>query len=142
MDTQATGQKAITDMNQLLAYIQNLEQQIRGLQNASTTATTTAPTMTTTRTTEPAKPPNFGGKSGESIDTWIFRIDQQFLLDPATDGKKVLIAATYLTDNTATWWRHVYEENAQRSVVWSWNDFKNNIKTQFKPLDAEKTAQN
>ena len=137
MDTQATGQKAITDMNQLLAYIQNLEQQIRGLQNASTTATTT-----TARTTEPAKPPNFGGKSGESIDTWIFRIDQQFLLDPATDEKKVLIAVTYLTDNAATWWRHVYEENAQRSVVWSWNDFKNNIKTQFKPLDAEKIAQN
>ena len=111
------------DPNQLLAYIQGLELQIRGLQNQSTNRPS--------RELEPSKPQAFGGRLGESIDTWIFNVEQYFLLVQVTDDKKIPFAASYLTENAATWWRHVYDENQRGQTTWNWTDFTLNIRTQF-----------
>jgi len=47
-----------------------------------------------------------------------------------------------LTENAATWWRHVYDENTRLRRNWQWTDFIHNLREQFRPIDIERAARN
>ena len=94
---------------QLLAYVQQLEGQIQELQ-AIVPQIPQAPAPNPNAGPKPSKPPNFGGKVNESVDSWIFFVDQYRLIVPMPDERFIPFAASFLTDHAATWWRHIYME--------------------------------
>ena len=125
------------DNDELWSYVRQLERKLKNLETRELREM-----ITKTKTPKPAKPPTFGGKTGESIDTWIFHIEQYFKLVILENDKRILFAASYLTENAVTWWRYTYMENARQKAVWNWEDFVENIRSQFRPISAEKTARN
>lgn len=128
----------VISMPQLLEYIQQMKKQMKELERKASLT----PQPDKIDLPKPAKPSTFGGKSGESIDTWIFSIEQYFKLMQAPTDTRILLAASYLVDNAATWWRYVSIENERKNVTWSWNDFVEGLRTQFRPISAEKVARN
>jgi hypothetical protein len=65
------------------------------------------------------------------VDTWIFSVEQYMKLVQVPTDTQTLLAASYLVDNAATWWRYVSIENERTGIVWSWNDFTEGLRTQF-----------
>lgn len=116
------------NVQQLLTIIANLQNQVIEMKNQQ------VPPV------KIAKPPTYSGKINESIDTWIFRIEQYFLAVPMMDNRKIPFAASFLTDSAATWWRHMYEDPSLKGTSWSWDDFKSHLRMQFRPIDAERLA--
>jgi hypothetical protein len=133
--TPMTFHEPPTDSDELWNYVRQLEKKLKNLETKEpkgTPAKNEGP--------KPAKPPTFGGKIGESVDTWIFHLEQYFLLVTLEPEKRIPFAASYLTDNAATWWRYVFLENERKRATWTWNDFVKNLRIQFRPISAEKTA--
>jgi hypothetical protein len=128
---QPTNAQQVWTQDQLLGYVMALEQQLRNLKAQEPTATL-----------KPANPPTFGGRTGESIDTWIFKVEQYATLSPIPVEKQIPFAASYLTDNAATWWRYTFTELEKKGEVWQWVDFTRHIRTQFRPISTEKAARN
>src|SRR4051795_3571325 len=87
--------------NDLLQVIEELRAQIIALQGQGSTH----PLEIRLKL---AKPKTFGGKSNESVDTWIFQVEQYFRITESPEDKKIPFAASFLTDHAATWWRHQY----------------------------------
>ena len=116
----------MTSVAQLLEYMQQMKHQIKLLEKK---ATNTPPEKIDLP--KPAKPSTFGGKTGESVDTWIFTIEQYFRLVKAPAETQILLAASYLIDNAATWWRYVSIENEHLGTTWTWSDFTSGLQLQF-----------
>jgi phenylacetate-coenzyme A ligase PaaK-like adenylate-forming protein len=89
-----------------------------------------------------AKLPTFAGRSNEDIDTWLFLVHQYALTHGLEDGEKIPFAASYLTDQAATWWRYTVHANTGTNTTWTWTwtNFYHGIRAQFRPISAEKTA--
>jgi Ty3 transposon capsid-like protein/Zinc knuckle len=129
--SQPTNVQRAWTQDQMLGYMMALEQQLQNLKAKDQLATP-----------KPAPPSTFGGKIGESIDTWIFKIEQYATLNPMPVEKQIPFAASYLTDNAATWWRYTFTELEKKNEEWQWIDFTRHIRAQFRPISTEKAARN
>jgi hypothetical protein len=127
----------MTSVAQLLEYMQGIKKQMRELEQRNAVPTSEKPDLP-----KPAKPSTFSGKTGESVDTWIFTIEQYFKLVQVPTETRILLAASYLVDNAATWWRYASIENERSNIEWTWNDFIGGLRAQFRPISAEKVARN
>ena len=59
----------------------------------------------TTRTYKPQKPDAFHGRRNESVDVWIFKMEEYFRLCKLTDPKEQAdYGASFFKDNAAVWW--------------------------------------
>src|SRR4051812_9783675 len=131
-------QTEMTSVAQLLEAMQQMKKQMRELEHK------TKGTLPIEKADlpKPAKPSTFSRKTGESIDTWIFTIEQYFRLVSTPAETQTLLAASYLVDNAATWWRYVSIENERLRITWTWKEFTEGLRTQFRPIAAEKVARN
>ena len=122
---------------QLLEQIQQMSHQIKQLERRTNNNQTEKSDVP-----KPAKPVTFSGKTGTAVDTWIFGIEQYFRLVPASSEQQILLAASYLVDDAATWWRYVSIENEKTGTTWRWKDFVEGLRKQFRPVAAERIARN
>src|SRR3954451_21883080 len=53
---------------------------------------------------KPDHPPPFVGKKGESLEAWIFQMEQYCKLLPVPDLSRVTFTATFLKENAALWY--------------------------------------
>ena len=91
-----------------------------------------------------SKPKVFNGKFGVDPAVWMYYIELYYDITGVTeDNKKIMIAATYLVDRAATWWRNV-AENAKASGITpcngSWSVFKERLIQTFRPVNHVKLA--
>jgi hypothetical protein len=119
-----------------VAIITTLQTQIQELQARLAQV---AP-VTTSSNVKPSKPEPFTGKRGESIDAWIFQVEQYMFISKVEESQRIMLAASFLKEHAALWWRNVYQENAQNGTTWTWHDFALNLRTQFRPVNATKLA--
>jgi Retrotransposon gag protein len=85
------------------------------------------------------KPPMFHGRPGESVEDWIFALEQYFSVVPIRPGRQILFAASYLQGSAATWWRQRFELNTPSSAI-TWDVFTAGLRAQFRPINAAKLA--
>jgi hypothetical protein len=125
------------DPAQLLAYIQQLQHEIQGLNNRVPAVPNPAPPRV--EAPKPAKPPTFGGKLNESIDSWIFHIEQYNLVVGMNDNHLIPFAASYLSEFAAIWWRHTYleQQRLHPGEAWTWEIFKVQLRAHFRPITSE-----
>ena len=125
------------DAGQLFAYIQRLEGQIQALQ-----AHPPAPIPNPNAGPKPLKPPPFGGKLNESVDSWIFQVEQYNLVVPMATDRLIPFAASYLTEHAAIWWRHTFlkQERLNPGAAWQWDDFTTRLREQFRPITSEQAG--
>jgi Retrotransposon gag protein/Zinc knuckle len=117
------------DIARLLSTVVDLQAQVLLLQQPRASS---AP--------KPVKPPLYSGKISQPVDTWLFQMEQYFLATAVEPQRRIPFAASFLTDNAAIWWRHMFQKMAQTTVTWSWENFKSNLRQQFRPVDAERLA--
>jgi hypothetical protein len=90
---------------------------------------------------KPATPKSYSGDKGGDPEVWLFQYEQCARFYNLTDAQKVDHAATYLEGAAATWWRSVAlasdRSGASRPT---WNSFKAQLITLFKPVNASKVA--
>jgi hypothetical protein len=53
---------------------------------------------------KPDRPSPFNGKKSESLEAWIFQMQQYCDLAPVPDNEHIRFAATFLKDQAALWW--------------------------------------
>ena len=53
---------------------------------------------------KPAKPDTFTGKRGESLDSWLFQVEQYMDLCQLQQATRVQYTTTLLKDNAMVWW--------------------------------------
>ena len=85
------------------------------------------------------KPYSYDGK--DNPDSWIFDMETYFKLNNAPAGEySVLLASTYLISDAQLWWRLHCQEfpPGHHSRITEWEDFINNLRLNFKPLNFEK----
>jgi Ty3 transposon capsid-like protein/Zinc knuckle len=135
---QPQPQPQVVDPAQLLAYVQQLEIRLRGLADR-VPANPPPPRLDAPK---PAKPPTFGGRVNESIDTWLFNIEQYNLVVPMEPRHLIPFAASFLTEHTATWWRHTYieQQRLRPGAQWTWENFKEGLLEQFRPVTSEQSG--
>jgi hypothetical protein len=97
------------------------------------------PPVITTIPVKPSKPVPFAGKKGESVEAWVFQIEQYFRLCQLKDETtRAAYAVSYLKDNAALWWRSV--SNGAGDATKEWRALKTELIAQFKPTNANKLA--
>jgi hypothetical protein len=92
---------------------------------------------------KPDRPPPFSGKKGESLEAWIFQMEQYCELLPVLVPSRVPFAATFLKENAALWYRAY-----SRDFVWHgvhanpppWHDFTAALRQQFIPVNVSTNA--
>ena len=90
---------------------------------------------------KPPKPDCFRG--GRKVASWLFGLEQYFLVMGAvSDESKVLFAGTLLLDTAADWWRGVSKAitNGLQAPISSWPEFKARLTAHFQPVNEEDFA--
>lgn len=89
----------------------------------------------------PAAPRSYSGDKGGDPEVWLFQYEQCARLYNLTEAEKVDYAATYLEGAAATWWRSVaLASDRSRTPRPTWDSFKAQLITLFKPVNASKVA--
>jgi hypothetical protein len=90
---------------------------------------------------KPATPRSYSGDKGGDPEVWLFQYEQCARLYNLTDAQKVDHAATYLEGAAATWWRSVALASDRSGTPRpTWDSFKAQLITLFKPVNASKVA--
>jgi Retrotransposon gag protein len=131
-------------VQQLQAQVQQQQQQIQA--QAQTQAQTPAVLVgdAAMHTIKPAKPPSFAGERKESIDSWLFQLEQHFALTNLPAERQAVFAASFFKDNAVLWWRsfvgaRLAANNNQATLI-TWDEFTTATRAQFRPINAERVA--
>ena len=87
---------------------------------------------------KPDQLPPFHGKRSESLEAWIFQMQQYCNLLPVPVENCIPFAATFFKDNAALWWRSYY-----MSIDWNgadlpnWDGFLEALRLQFVPVNTQ-----
>src|SRR3954451_22066843 len=111
---------------------------LRHLQERLATMQAALDQLSTPDTLQPRLPPNikpdrpapFSGKKGESLETWIFQVEQYCSLLSIPIATQARFAATFLKDTAALWWRIV------APIIVAWSQFLAALRLQFTPVKA------
>ena len=58
---------------------------------------------------KPERPPPFTGRKNESLEAWIFQMEQYCQLAPVPENDCIMFVATFLKDQAALWWRSYHQ---------------------------------
>jgi hypothetical protein len=93
---------------------------------------------------KPAKPKQFSGQRGTDAEVWLFRCEQFFdLVGVVNNERRVQLAASWLDDIAADWWRSIVLDARGRNLIpcnGNWDEFKRLLLAQFQPVNAVKMA--
>ena len=140
-------QAIMTMMQQQAAAIKALQDQLQAKGKESAASSSAAEILPKFKisqaiaSTQLKTPETFNGKRPE-ISLWLFKMDQYFLAtDEDSQDRRVYIAANLLQDDAAIWWRAATHHIHTTSMTFpTWEQFKDAITKQFKPLDSIRTA--
>ena len=117
----------MADPNQELANLINLVQQLQGQiqdqdqllqQHQAQIQAPPAPPRI-----KPDRPPPFSGRKTESLEAWIFQMQQFCVLAPIPEADRIQFAATFLKDQAALWWRSYHQTIDWQNAAPNWNVF-------------------
>jgi hypothetical protein len=119
---------------------QVLQQQNLITQQQAQIAAIPAPAPAQAPRIKPDRPPPFSGKKSESLEAWIFQMQQYCDLAPVPADNRINFAATFFKDQAALWWRSYY-----LSVNWvaappTWDEFLTALRQQFVPVNTAISA--
>jgi hypothetical protein len=124
-------------MEQAVAAISQLQQQIVEQQNALQLLHARLAEPRQPARLKPTPPPTFDGSRAHPVDEWLFTVEQYFYASGATDDQqRITFAGQQLRDNAARWWMSVLQ--AQRPA--SWEHFKAAILRQYQPINPALAA--
>ena len=91
-----------------------------------------------------SKPKVFSGKFGVDPAVWTYYVDLYYEISGVKDEeRKVMVAASYLVDRAATWWRNLAEHARVSGVKpcnGKWDVFKEKLIQAFRPVNHVKLA--
>jgi Ty3 transposon capsid-like protein len=135
-----------------MAALAQLQQQMRALQDRIDQQTQIidqqaqqigaipqAPLAPATRV-KPDRPPPFTGKRSESLEAWIFQMQQFCTLAPVPEHDRVTFAATFFKDQAALWWRSYYQTQDWQINPPNWGTFLVAMRGQFTPVNTSLSA--
>ena len=89
---------------------------------------------------KPNQPPPFHALRSESLEAWIFQMEQYCELLPVPQANRIAFAATFLKDKAALWWRGYYQEQNWQVAPPDWNEFTDSLRRQFTPVNTSINA--
>ena len=89
---------------------------------------------------KPDRPPPFSGKKSESLEAWIFQMQQFCTLAPVPEADRIQFAATFFKDQAALWWRSYHQGINWQAAAPDWNGFLTALRQQFVPVNTSISA--
>ena len=89
---------------------------------------------------KPDRPPPFSGKKSESLEAWIFQMQQFCNLAPVPDNDRIPFAATFFKDQAALWWRSYHQSINWQTQAPNWDGFLTALRQQFIPVNTSISA--
>ena len=151
-DQNMDPQQPVLDVGQLLGVIVTLQNQILHLQQQQEqqqqqpqqhqlpVLSPIANQPQTSRYPKPDKPSAFTGRRGESVDSWLFQLEQYFNLTELPEDRQAFFAASFFKENAALWWQSWYRSLIGEHPQVTWTEFATAVRTQFRPVNAERIA--
>ena len=150
----SSSQHAPVDMDALIQQLQTqinqLQQQVQTQQNAlnaiPTAAAPLAPQNPVIQNIVPAprikpdRPPPFTGKKSESLEAWIFQMQQFCEIAPVPADDHIQFATTFFKDQAALWWRHYHQGLDRTQPAPTWEEFLAALRHHFIPVNTSINA--
>jgi Ty3 transposon capsid-like protein/Zinc knuckle len=133
--TQVQGDPVLVlraELNNLRTQLQNQQDLLQ--QQQAQIATPAPPRI------KPDRPPPFSGRKIESLEAWIFQMQQFCILAPIPEADRIQFAATFLKDQAALWWRSYYQTIDWQDAAPNWNAFLVALRQQFVPVNTSISA--
>ena len=89
---------------------------------------------------KPDRPPPFSGRKLESLEAWIFQMDQYCQIAPVPVEERILFAATFFKDQAALWWRSYHQSINWDTAAPNWEEFLAALRQQFIPVNNSISA--
>lgn len=89
---------------------------------------------------KPDRPSPFSGKKFESLEAWIFQMQQYCELAPVPEGDRIRFAATFFKDQAALWWRSYFQSINWQLAAPNWDGFVIALRQQFIPVNTTISA--
>ena len=89
---------------------------------------------------KPDRPSPFCGRKSESLEAWIFQMQQFCTLAPVPEPDRIPFAATFFKDQAALWWRSYHQSIDWQNRAPDWNGFLAAIRQQFVPVNTSISA--
>jgi hypothetical protein len=89
---------------------------------------------------KPDRPPPFHGKKSESLEAWVFQMQQFCNLAPIPEADRIQFAATFFKDQAALWWRSYYQSIDWQNAAPDWQGFLGALRQQFVPVNTSISA--
>ena len=89
---------------------------------------------------KPDRPPPFTGRKNESLEAWIFQMQQFCDLAPVPADDRIAFAATFFKDQAALWWRAYHQAQDWEAAAPNWNAFLTALRLQFIPVNTSISA--
>lgn len=90
------------------------------------------------------EPENFSGKPRESVERWLFQVEQYFIAaGEEDDAVKVAFAGALLRDTALAWWETIVRDNVRQGTPeasCTWAQFKQHLQLQFTPVNRVRVA--
>jgi Ty3 transposon capsid-like protein/Zinc knuckle len=109
-------------------------------QNQQIVAIPQAPAANPAARVNPERPPPFTGKRSESLEAWIFQMQQFCVLAPVPLADRITFAATFFKDQAALWWRAYYQTQDWQAAAPTWDVFLVALRQQFTPVNTSISA--
>lgn len=85
------------------------------------------------------RPPTYHGYNNENITTWIFQVENYFYLRGIGGTTRIHYVSSFLDKHALLWFHQVMQSISAntRPQFESWNDFVQELKTQFIPANLQ-----
>ena len=88
----------------------------------------------------PDRPAPFTGRKNESLEGWIFMMQQFCVLAAIPQADRITFAATFFKDQAALWWRAYYQTQNWATAPPNWDTFTATLRRQFNPVNTSVSA--
>ena len=89
---------------------------------------------------KPDRPSPFSGKKSESLEGWIFQMQQYCDLLPVPPANRIAFAGTFFKDQAALWWRSYHRNTNWVDAAPTWDQFLKALHRHFTPVNTTISA--
>jgi Ty3 transposon capsid-like protein len=132
----------IEELQALQTLVRELQGQIRDQDQTlqQHAAQIQAPPVQAPPHIKPDRPPPFNGRKTESLEAWIFQMQQFCVLAPIPTADRIQFAATFFKDQAALWWRSYHQTINWQTAAPTWDRFLEALRQQFIPVNTSISA--
>ena len=139
----STSQHTPQPTGNMEELIRNLQQQIQQLQLQVDNAAPQIPVLQNAAPIpriKPERPSPFTGRKSESLEAWIFQMQQFCNLAPVPEEDRIQFATTFFKDQAALWWRHYHQGINWEEDAPDWTEFLATLHHHFIPVNTSINA--